>query len=213
MNRKRNLTAPKTKREAEDDRYGLERLVFFSDAVFAIAITLLALEIRLPASEVKLTDPQLMAQLLGMGHKYMAYLVSFLVIGTFWIGHHHKFRLIRKYDAALLFLNMLMLMSVAFMPFPSSIISEYSGRTATIFYAGTVTLASCFSLAIWWYASRNNRLVNADLTEKERRRQVAIPLMTCVVFLSSIGLAYIDPGLARLAWMLYLPASILVLRE
>lgn len=79
---------------SEQDRLGLERLIFFSDAVFAIAITLLALEIRLPASQGTLTNDQLLQDLLALWPKYFSYVLSFLVIGGFWMGHHQKFRLI-----------------------------------------------------------------------------------------------------------------------
>jgi len=78
--------------EQEHPDLGLERLVFFSNAVFAIAITLLALDIRLPAGSEMFSDAQLLAALLGIWHKYLAYGISFFVIGTLWIGHHRKFR-------------------------------------------------------------------------------------------------------------------------
>jgi uncharacterized membrane protein len=129
---------------SEHDQLGLERLIFFSDAVFAIAITLLALEIRLPAGGESLNDTQLFAQLIGMWHRYLAFFISFSVIGVFWISHHRKFRFIERYDRSLLMLNLLLLMMIAFIPFPSSIISENPNRTATIFYAVTMTLVGFF---------------------------------------------------------------------
>jgi uncharacterized membrane protein len=195
------------------NQLGLERLLFFSDAVFAIAITLLVLEIRLPSPDGTITDSQFFPVLIGMWHKFLAYLMSFLVIGVFWIGHHRKFRFIKRYDSTLLFLNLLMLMGIAFLPFPSSMISEYPYRTATIFYALTLMLTSVFSIAIWWYASRNNRLIDSDLDAKQRRRQFINPIATSIVFLLSIGVAFLDVALARLFWLLIFPVSIYVNRN
>lgn len=204
---------PKLKRAPEiepdhPDQLGLERLVFFSDAVFAIAITLLALEIRLPESEELLSNSQLSAQLTGMWHEYLAFFISFMVIGTFWMAHHRKYRFIRRYDGRLLLLNLLFLMVVAFVPFPSSVISKYSERTATIFYALTMSLAGLLLAAIWGYASGHNRLIDPDLNANQRQRQFVAPLVTSAIFLLSIGIAFLDAGLGRLSWLLILPVSL-----
>jgi uncharacterized membrane protein len=187
---------------------GLERVIFFSDAVFAIAITLLVLEIRLPTPTESVKDAELLSKLLGLWQSYMAYVLSFLVIGTFWIGHHRKFHFIRRTDPMLIRLNLLFLMIVAFVPFPSAIISEYSGRTATIFYALIMMLASLCMAAIWWHASRDNHLVDHSLSKSERRRQMAGPLITGGIFLASIGIAYVKPNISKIVWLLSLAASL-----
>jgi uncharacterized membrane protein len=189
------------------DQLGLERIVFFSDAVFAIAITLLALEIRLPASESLLTDSQLFEKLTGIWYRYLGYFLSFMVIGVFWMAHHRKFRLIAHYDGRLMLLNLLMLMVVAFIPFPTSLISEYPGRTATIFYALTMIMGELLLGLIWWHASHKNHLIDSSLDAKVRRRQFITPLATSLVFVLSIGIAFISPDLAKLSWFLILPAS------
>ena len=116
---------------SEQDQLGLERLLFFSDAVFAIAITLLALEIRLPSLEGSLTNDQLFQDLLAIWPKYFSYALSFLVIGAFWMGHHRKFRFILRYDTNLILLNIFLLMGVAFIPFPTTVIGENENRTAS----------------------------------------------------------------------------------
>ena len=183
------------------DQIGMERLIFFSDAVFAIAITLLVLDIRLPTAGDSLTDAELSQLLLGIWPKYMAYVISFLVIGMFWIGHHRKFRFIQRYDNRLLLLNVLLLMVIAFTPFPTTLISEYVNRTATIFCALVMILSSLLSFAIWWYASYNG-LIDPNLDQRKRRRETFGPLLVAGIFLVSIGLAYINGGVARLSWLL-----------
>ena len=192
---------------------GLERLIFFSDAVFAISITLLVLEIHLPAVETLYSDAELFKHLTGMWQSYLAYILSFLVIGTFWIAHHRKFRYIKQYDGGLIFLNLLFLMIVAFIPFPTAVLSEYSGLTATIFYALIMLLASLLMAAIWWYAARHERLIDPKMDAKQRRRQFLAPLITAGIFLISIGFAFLNQNLARLSWLLILVASLIVGRS
>jgi uncharacterized membrane protein len=192
---------------------GLERLVFFSDAVFAIAITILVLDIRLPAGEEALNDAQLLAQLIGIWHQYLANLISFLVIGSFWISHHRKFRYIRHYDSSLRFLNLLLLMGIAFIPFPSSVLSEYGYRTATIFYALTIIVCGLMSVALWWYATRHTQLIDARMDAEMRRQHFLSPLVTIAIFAISIGIAFINNDLARFSWLLILPVSIYMRRK
>jgi uncharacterized membrane protein len=190
------------------DSLGLERLIFFSDAVFAIAVTLLALEIRLPAGEELLDEKQLLEQIIGLWHSYLGYIISFMVIGVLWIAHHRKFRLIKFYNSRLMMLNLLLLMVVAFLPFPSSLLSRYPDRVATNFYSLTMIVGELMLALIWWYASRNNRLTDPKMDPQQRRRQFINPLVTSLVFLVSIGIAYLSPTLARLSWILILPVSL-----
>jgi len=187
-----------------DDHVGLERLVFFSDAVFAIAITLLALEIRLPHDIAYLVNEELTRALLHLWPKYLGFATSFVVIGAFWVAHHRKFRYIRRYDRALLWLNLLLLMGIAFIPFPTAVLSDYGNRTATIFYALTMLAVGLLSSAIWWYATRRHRLVDAGLSPQLIRRERLRGLSLAGVFLVSIGIALLDAHLAKFSWLLLL---------
>ena len=101
---------------AEQNRTGLERLMFFSDAVFAIAITILVLDIHLPSGVDLSSDRQLLSALGGLWQKYLAYIISFWVIGLYWINHHRKFLFIKKFDHRLLSLNLLFLMVMDICP-------------------------------------------------------------------------------------------------
>ncbi|MBE2236600.1 MAG: DUF1211 domain-containing protein [Caldilineaceae bacterium] len=194
----------------EQNHLGLERLVFFSDAVFAIAITLLALEVRLPVGGGELSNAQLFDDLLAIWPKYLSYVISFLVIGTFWLGHHRRFLLIKHYDRNLLFLNLLLLMVIAFIPFPTSVISEYGNQVATIFYAATIVVAGILSGAIWWYASSHNRLIDPAIDNRQRRRERLQTLAMPGVFLLSIGLALINDDLAKASWSLVAVIALLI---
>ncbi len=189
------------------EKIALDRLVFFSDAVFAIAITLLALEIRLPVEAGSLSNDELFQALLEVAPKILGFIISFLVIGSYWLVHHRRFSHLTSFDRRFLYLNLLLLMAIAFVPFPTAVLSESGNRTATIFYALVMTLTGLLSGAQWWYAS-SHRLIEEP--PSSRRHTFMGVLTTPAIFLLSIGIAYIDPGLARLTWILIVPALSLV---
>jgi len=187
----------------EKDSRGLERLIFFSDAVFAIAITLLALNIQLPAglppgSEV--TDSALQVALAQTGKKILSYAISFLIIGVYWISHHRLFRHVERYDSRLIMLNLVLLMTIGFIPFPTTLVSEYGNRTAVVFYSASVALVGLLTVLTWWYATYRGRLLDAPLPQREWRLTLARQLLAPAVFLVSIGLAFINTELAKYAW-------------
>jgi uncharacterized membrane protein len=198
---------------APQNRLALERLVFFSDAVFAIAITILVLDIRLPSGADSASSRELLLSLAGLWPKYLAYFISFWVIGLCWISHHRKFLHIQRTDGRLLFLNLLMLMMIAFIPFPTAVMSENVNLTATAFYALVMALASLTGLILWWYAARNHNLVDPRLGRRQVWREASVPLATIVIFVLSIGVAVFDAGLARICWMFVFPVALFLRRK
>src|SRR5919202_2739867 len=145
---------------------GLERLVFFSDAVIAIAITLLAIEIRLPElhDEVAAALPRALA---GLGPRYFSFAISFLVVGSYWWGHHRMFRIIRRYDDGLIWLNILFLLCVAFLPFASAVLGEHGDeRSAVVFYSLAIVATGLVETLLWLYAARGHRLVDAQVSSR-----------------------------------------------
>lgn len=198
--------------EPEHD-LGMERLIFFSDAVFAIAITLLALEIRLPAG-AEIGDEDLLGALLTIWPKYLSYVISFLVIGSYWMSHHRMFRAIARYDRRLMLINLLLLLCIGFVPFPTAIIGEHLGSVATIFYALTMLVTGLVTAWLWWYATgAGGRLLAQPLTRRElwstRLRTLAAP----AIFLASIGLSLWQDDFARLSWLALFLALRLIPRD
>jgi uncharacterized membrane protein len=187
---------------------GLERIAFFSDAVIAIAITLLALDIKLPEGAEHFDSAALGRALVALAPKYVAYIVSFFVIGQFWVSHHLRFRYIRRFDATLIWLNLAFLMVIGFTPFASAVLSTNSSSTAHIFYNCTMIAAALLSALLWAYATANHRLVDADLDPRIRRRSLVAPLAMAGIFAVSSVLASIDVHLARWCWLLLVPAAI-----
>ena len=123
----------------------LERLTFFSDAVFAIAITLLVIEVRVPEIHGA-TEAALREALIELIPKYVGFIVSFFVIGRFWLGHHRLFGMLSRADDRLIFANILLLLGIAFMPFPTAVFSEYVNlKTATFLYTGWLMVLGFFN--------------------------------------------------------------------
>ena len=190
----------------EQDHLGLERLIFFSDAVFAIAITLLALEIRLPSGQDTRSSGELLAALLAIWPRYLSYAVSFLVIGLYWMAHHRMFRAIARYDRRLLSLNLLLLLCIAFVPFPTAVLGEYSDVVATIFYALTMVVTGLAGALVWWYASGNcGRLLAEPLGRSGARASRLRTLAAPAVFLLSVGIALWNDDAAKLSWIALAP--------
>jgi len=129
-------------REEDDEaaEQGIGRILALSDGVFAIALTLLILDIAVPATT---SDAGLPKALLHLWPRYLAYALTFLVIARFWVIHRQSFLLIARADAALIWLNLLLLLLIAFLPFPTAVLGEHTGApAAAVLYAISVCLVS-----------------------------------------------------------------------
>jgi uncharacterized membrane protein len=187
---------------------GVERIILFSDAVIAIAITLLVLDIKLPDLPEAAGAAALTEALFAIEPKITAYVVSFLVVGLFWYGHYLRFRSICRADSRLIWLNMVFLMTIGFVPFASSVVSEHPNATAFALYDGTMALVALLSAALWGYAIMGDRLVPPGLPPAIRRQSLAGPLLVAGVFAVSAIIAQFDVHAARWSWLLLLPAAI-----
>jgi len=189
-----------------EDEKALDRIVFFSDAVFAIAMTLLGVELRVPILRAGLTyretNEQLWHVLRGMGGELYAFALSFFVLGVFWIAHHRKFRLIRRYDDRLLWLNLVFLFSVAFLPFPTAVLGRYGNEVATIFYAVSMSATGLLSGSLTMYAYRRHRLIDPEVDNHLVRHWIQRSFVPPAVFLVSIPVAVFSPKSAQLVWLL-----------
>jgi uncharacterized membrane protein len=181
----------------------LDRIVNFSDAVFAIVITLLVLDIRVPNIPDTLVSQELPSRISDLGPKFLSYVISFLVIAVYWQAHHRVFRPIRSYDTTLLWLNFLFLMAISFLPFPTSLLGEYSEeQLSVVIYAATAALASLLLVSISWYATTEHRLVDSELDDEVERTRLVQDLAVSVVFVLSIGISFFSPAAAMYSWLL-----------
>jgi uncharacterized membrane protein len=177
------------------------RLEAFSDGVFAIAITLLILQIPVP--DLTKNAPDLLTQLGNQWATYLAYLVSFMVILVMWVNHHIIFRLIHRTDQLFLILNGLLLMVITFVNYPMAVLARslqeskvpedrlmFDQHTAALLYNGTFIVIAIIYNVLWRYASRNRRLLSksADplLVETINKQYRFGPLFYAAAFLLAI---------------------------
>jgi uncharacterized membrane protein len=173
----------------------LERLVFFSDAVMAIAITLLVVELSIPAATEDVGDA-----LLDRWPQMLSFVLSFLVIGIFWMAHHRIFRYVVRLDQRLIWLNLLFLMCVAFLPFPTAVLGDHdNSQGAIIFYACAVGLTGAVLASIWQYLIRAGHL-NEQADPKIVRYLTRRSLVAPVSFLASVPLSFVSLRLAEACW-------------
>jgi uncharacterized membrane protein len=147
---------------------GTSRLEAFSDGIFAIAATLLILEIGVDTSRRDVGT-----QLLHLWPSYLAYVTSFLTIGIIWINHHHTVSLMGRVDRTFLFINVLLLMTISFLPFPTKLVGDYLQKpgeeSAVLAYAATFVVMAAMHLLWWQYARRGRRLIAEEVPESALR--------------------------------------------
>jgi uncharacterized membrane protein len=192
-----------------EKKLAFDRIIFFSDAVFAIAITLLALELRVPEMPSTQVATEMLRQLGHMTPKFIGFVLSFTVIGIFWHAHHQDFQYIKCWDRRLILINFLLLLFVAFLPFPTALLDTYPAQQITVsFYSGTVAALGMARWLMWQYATRGHRLVDQNLDEQFIARITRRTLITPTIFLLSIGIAFFNPTLAMLSWCLIAAALV-----
>jgi uncharacterized membrane protein len=169
-----------------------QRLEAFSDGVFAIAITLLILTIAQPANYHDLQH-----DIVDRLPDFAAYVVSFSVIGIMWFNHHSIFAHFARVDRGLVYLNLLLLLTIAFIPYPTQVFGEAlrqgsGAEVAAVMYSATMTVNAYVWSALWLYASRGRRLLNAAFPESERRPASLAFSIGVVFYTASVGVAFIN---------------------
>src|SRR5258706_11281736 len=150
------------------EEFQLERMILFSDAVFAIAITLLVIEIKVPEiPQESLTEGSLLRALAHLIPKFVGFLISFLLIGQYWIVHHRMFGFVINFTDRLIWLNILFLLAIALMPFSTGFYSEYVIRkvfSPVIFYTANIAMLGIINFFMWRYISRPKHKLTENLT-------------------------------------------------
>jgi len=194
------MSANETEAEIQDEIKETQRLEAFSDGVFAIAITLLVLEIRLPAGEGE--EGGLLAHLLEIWPMYLAYIVSFMVIGIMWANHDALLKDIKRANRPFVLLNVVLLMLITFLNFPTVVMAEHlqkpDANVAALFYSGTLFVIAIMYNAIWWYAVANQGLFGAKVErawlDKITRQYRYGP----IYYLLAVVVAFFSPFLSLL---------------
>jgi uncharacterized membrane protein len=201
--------------ESRERTLEMDRVVNFSDGVFAIAATLLVLTIGF---SLHLQQPHLDRKL---WHEYgdtfpqvLAYALSFFIIARNWLGHHRMFKIIRRIDGRFISLNLVVLGLVALVPFPTDVYGNYpSERPALIVYCVAISAPSIAGVVLFHYAAQDNRLIapstSRDFVVHSQLRSLSIP----AVFLTSIPLSFIGVPVAQVWWLWMIPLRVYFTRR
>jgi uncharacterized membrane protein len=189
-----------------------ERLLFFSDAVFAIAITLLIIEVRLPALPDHASDAQVRGALSGVLPEVFAYALSFATIGLYWFAHWRRYRDVERVNERLVGLNLILLALVAFIPFPTAMMGEHGDLPSVVaIYAASLSAAGIVSSLNWLYAWRaglTRQAISARYVRLVALRGLSVP----VVMLASLLLLPVGPAWVETSWLLIFPVQFVMNR-
>jgi uncharacterized membrane protein len=173
------------------------RVEAFSDGVMAIAITLLILDVKVPKGA---EEGRLAHELARQWPNYVTYAVTFAVIGIMWVNHHFLFHRVRVVTRPLLFLNIGLLMSISFLPFPTALLAEYlredrNGHVAAAVYSVTMVIIGIGFVSIWWYLSVHPELLRSGSTAADARLAMRRSIPGPLVYGGTIVLAFISAPL------------------
>ena len=179
------------------------RIEAFADAVFAIAITLLVIEIRLPPHEEVLRIGGVGPALLQLWPSYVGYIISFIVIGIMWANHHNLMKLVDRVDHGFITLTLLLLLCVAFLPFPTAVMADHLAdpdtheqAVAVAFYCGCFTVTALFYFLMWWHAARNRRLIATHVSDEAVRAITRAYVPGSLLYLTATLLAFVHVALS-----------------
>jgi uncharacterized membrane protein len=192
------------------NRWGTARTEAFSDGVFAIAITLLVLEISVPASDFD----DLWQGIADQWPSYLAYVTSFTAIGGMWLAHHGIFRRLRYVNDAVMRANLLLLMVVAFLPFPTGLAAESLGdidaeRAAVIFYGSSLLVISVLFWVLWQAVLRDRALLEEGISEAEIAGITRRSSPNILFYVVATLVAVVHPAAAAVLYLVIAVLSVL----
>lgn len=188
-----------------------DRVLGFSDGVFAFASTLLVLKIDLPAVTAGQLTNDFWQMFLPLAPQYIANIISFLIIGYYWINHHAIFSLVQRYNSTVVWLNIFFLVFLSFLPFPVDLYGEnFMVPNVVVFYSASLAIVGLMLAIIWFYASHNYRLVSDSLSKKQINYYMVRNLVAPIVFVGAIPLVYVHPILAQLSWIMVIVGVFIV---
>jgi uncharacterized membrane protein len=185
-------------RSNQDNDKVLTRILTFSDGIFGITILLLLIDIKLPAGT---TAANLGAALTSLWPNYLAFFISFVVIGIYWSAHVRLFREIVRYNWVLVWLNLLYLFFIVMIPFSTAILSGYGDKLTVIIYACIIACAGYMNTVVRIYSTRKYRLISSEHKISDIRKSILLSLIAPVGFTASIGIALFSSLVAECFWI------------
>jgi uncharacterized membrane protein len=191
-----------------------EHVISFGDAIFAFAITLMTISIDIPDFPPNLTESQLLSRLYDMYPQVESYIISFAVIAVFWISYHQVFNYIKGSPISMVYLNLLFLLLITFLSITTSLVINYgSYQIPYIIYCVVVIMTSSLLALIWWYATKDYRLIDKNINPLLVRGLMVNLLLVPFVFAISILVSFFDLDIAQYFWLIIVPLNIAVRRK
>lgn len=190
----------------------VEYVISFSDALFAFSITFMALSIQLPNFPGNIVEFELTRRLSQtLVPSIIHYIISFLVVGTYWISYHRIFEHIRHANVTLVWLNLLFLLFISLTAYFTGLLTTYGGhKIVVITFAGVMAATGIMLCIIWWHAAHNRHLVDKDIHPDLVKYFLLRSLASPVIFLISIGISFVNIQIAQFFWALILPVGIII---
>jgi len=180
-----------------------ERILNFSDGVFAIAITLMVLSLSVPILTGSPSGSDLPARMIAEWPAFLGYFISFFVIGLWWITHHRYFQYLNGFNQCVLWLNLAFLLCVTLIPFLTNLIITYHDSVFAVSLYALVQAAAGFILfMIWKYSTDHHRFVDPSINPWFVRYLSFRGIITIFSFLVSIPVAFIFPPAAQISWVI-----------
>jgi uncharacterized membrane protein len=189
------------------DSAEFNRILAFTDGLFAIAMTLLVVDLAVPVLHHDSSVHELADQLNNEKEKFISFFISFAVIGRYWLAHHAFFSQLARMDRPLIALNLLYLAFIAFLPFPTALLGEYfANPLSVVIYAVNVAIVSGMEVVLFSRA-QNHGLLEKKLPRDVYRFGAAMSLAPVVFFMLSIPVAFVSTTLAVCCWFLGIPLA------
>ncbi len=181
-----------------------KRIETLVDGVFAIALTLLVLNIDVPHISGPVTDPLLWQYLVNLSQQLLIYAFSFILLASFWRANHHQFFYIKKSDSALIWINLVWLLFIALVPFSTSFVSDYgSHQIPMLFFNLNMFFIGIFFLINWTYVNRKNYFIE-EMTEDTYKLVKRINYLLPGIALIAMGVTFINPSWSPYCYFLFL---------
>ena len=201
--------------EQERQKFQLDRIALFSDAVFAIAITLLVIEIKVPVvqKEIETFSGEFWHEMKNMIPEFIGFIISFIVIGNFWKAHHIMFGFVTDYNRKLIGLNTWFLFTIICMPFTTGIMSRYMFFQPYLIYSLNIIITGLLQLRLWKYIISKKNKVSEDIPVGVVKYKLATPLVAIICFFLSLFVhQLLGPFIARMFLVTIFFADGIVLR-
>ena len=189
----------------------VEHVISFSDAVFAFAITLMALSIDIPDLPSNLTQAELIDKLYDLFPQFESYIISFAVIAIFWVSYHQVFNPIKGSHIVMVYLNLLFLLLITLLSLSTSLVINYGNyHIPYVIYSFIVILTSSLLTLIWWHATKDKLLIDKNLHPLYIKGVMLTLLSIPLVFTVSIFISFINLDIAEIFWLVMVPINIII---